>query len=74
MDKIDLENVSLLAVAEKVNEIVDFVNASCKENILWLQKQSNLIKYGKYMTDEEIIKDMMNRCVLFGNEYNGGCV
>lgn len=64
MEKIDFENVSLKCVAEKINEIVDTLNGIQEERIAELEKRINLIKYGKYMTDEDVMYDMKRQCEL----------
>lgn len=65
MEKIDISGASLESVVAKVNEIVDFINQSVEEKIAELKKERNLITYGKYMTDEEVLSDMKSQLMLY---------
>lgn len=65
MGKIDINGVTLEKVVEKINEIVDFINQSAEEKIAKLKKERNLITYGKYMTDEEVLSDMKSQLRLY---------
>lgn len=68
MEKIDINGASLESVVSKVNEIVDFINQSAEEKIAELKKERNLITYGKYMTDEEVLSDMKSQLRLYEME------
>ena len=68
MDKLDVENVSLQAIAQKVNKIVDALNFDNQWHFEELEKQRNEMTYGKYISNEDAIKDMKSRIKFLEKE------
>lgn len=66
MEKIRTD-CSIELVVEKVNEIVDCLNATCELKVQEIKRNMNFLKYGIYASDEDVDKGMLRQ--LHGYEY-----
>ncbi len=70
MERIETEKVTFESVANKVNEIIECLNAIVELNLQETEMKINLITYGKYMTDEKVISDMKSKLGFVDNDFN----